>query len=150
MAGAAAPWAEQAVADGPGMTAARQRTYGALVAAVGAADDTQVVTADADEATNAFVSWYGTRVAEAQRTIDNLLDALEAAPPSGSFAAMSRTDRLAYLANMSGDVRSSVATLSAAETRRRALAGEVISLANYAFYPAPDDSHAPTPTRLVA
>jgi hypothetical protein len=120
---------------GTGLSAERQRTYVALVAAAGSAPDSKVATGWADEAAREFAAWYATQPDDIRHSVDTTLDGLEAAPGKRAFSSLDRRSRYRVLRSLAGaDARNpDTSHLSAADCRRRNLAANAVGIAHFAF-----------------
>lgn len=89
-----ARWLQRAAAATSGFNAQRRRVYRSVVTALGRARSTLVDPSRADEAVAEFETWYDAAGDDQRRTVDSVLDALEA---DARFSELSERDRYAYL-----------------------------------------------------
>jgi hypothetical protein len=84
-------------AEAVGLTAARERTYTALMEAVLVQPSLRLDPALAPRAADAFAAVYADWPAEQRHHADAVLDALERAPGAAGFSALGPDDRAAQL-----------------------------------------------------
>jgi hypothetical protein len=113
----------RAAAGRPGLSAARRRTYVALVDAVGRASRSQVDPAQAPFAARRLSGEYAGALDPTRAGIDDVLDRLEHAPSGRQFSALDPAARIAVLRRLA-DGESD-------------LAGRAVSLAAAPFHPNP-------------
>ena len=124
-------------ADATGLTAARQRTYTALMETVVTQPSMRLDPAVAPAAAEQFAAAYASWPADRRRDADAVLDALERSPASTGFAGLDRQRRDAELR-----ARASVTSPrpAAAERERLDLTARALGLAAVVLGP-PDSGH---------
>lgn len=125
------PSGGSATAEAAGLSAARRRTYTALVEAVAVQPSVRLDPSVAAPATEDFAAAYDAWPDERRAQADAVLDALERAP-AGGFSGMHRDRRGAEL-HARCDVRHARPT--AAEHERSELARRALELASVALGP---------------
>ncbi len=124
----------RAAARPAGLSAARRRTYVALVDAVGRGTRSQVDAAGAGAAARHLSSEYTAALEPTRAGIDQVLDRLERAPAGPRpFSALDLAARIALLRALAGGADD--------------LAGRAVALAAAPFHPPAGDYH-PTPIVL--
>jgi hypothetical protein len=124
-------------ADATGLTAARQRTYTALMETVVTQPSVRLDPAVAPAAAEQFAAAYASWPADRRRDADAVLDALEAAPAAGAFSGLDRGRRGAELRDGSRATRPSP---TGAEHARLDLTSRALELAAVVLCP-PDLGH---------
>src|SRR3954470_6077921 len=124
-------------AQATALTAARRRTYTALVEAVVTQPSMRLNPAIAAPAAAEFAATYAGWPAERRRYADAVLDALERAPATGAFSGLDRARRGAELRDGSRALRPNP---TGAEHARLELTGRALQLAAVVLCP-PDLGH---------
>jgi hypothetical protein len=124
-------------AQATALSAARRRTYTALIEAVVTQPSMRLDPAIAPAAAADFAAVYAGWPAERRRDADAVLDALEGAPAAGAFSGLDRHRRGAELRDGSRATRPSP---TGAEHARLELTGRALELAAVVLCP-PDLGH---------
>jgi hypothetical protein len=124
-------------AEAAALTAARRRTYTALMETVVTGPSLRLDPAVAPQAAEQFAAAYAAWPPDRRRDADAVLDALEHAPPGGSFSALDRASRGA---DLRARVRVTRATPAAAERAQLELTRRALDLAAVVLGPA-DSGH---------
>jgi hypothetical protein len=124
-------------AEAVALTDARRRTYTALMETVVTGPSLRLDPGVAPEAAEQFATAYAAWPPDRRRDADAVLDALEQAPPGGSFSALDRASRGADLRARGRVTR---ATPADAERARLELTGRALELAAVVLGP-PDSGH---------
>jgi hypothetical protein len=135
--GAVAAWPAGGQAQATALTAARQRTYTALMEAVVTQPAFRLDPAVAPTAAAQFAAAYAGWPADRRRDADAVLDALENAPATGGF---SRLDRGRRGAELRVGARATSPRPTGAEQTRLALTTRALELAAVVLGP-PDSGH---------
>lgn len=141
------PWDAAAAEASLALSPARQRTYGALVATLAAANGMPSDDYLVASASEHFTGWYASLPTNQQQHVESVLDAMEGAAAEG-FSRGTASTRLVTLSEWRhAPAQGNASEVSAQSLRRRAFAQHAISYASPPYGPTTEMKYVPLPVR---